>query len=636
MTMPPDDRGEQTEAPWPRPSRHRRPSAPAGTPVTSGRPESRRPGAAPPLDAGRSRHHADGLPDDAPAQESPYFPNGYQPAQDPDRSRWQGGPPETPQAPDDYWLAGDPGDGGPPSGSFRSAVPGHGYTTSDFPQFPPDRGGYWPDGDLDRSGSAGTAGPETGHAPETSPGANGYWSGGIPRSAPAATAPPDAGYAPGASPDLDSYWLSDAPPATGERTGTPLNPGDYWISDAPPVPGQPAAGDYWLDGDPDSSHARDRAASAGTGYPPGDSAPAAPGPDAYWLDEPPGSGTPQAGDQPASPYPAGYDGPALEPDDYWLNEPEAAGASPDEPPASPYPDYLPEEYPEAGYLGDSYPSAGYPGGAPPVPDLDPDDYPGPGAERTATGYPGYPAGRDLPGPRRAAATGASRTASTNRAASTSTGRAGGASRATRAESPADPADQTARTALILGILGPLGSVLNGVLAAVFGVRVLRGTPRAGARQRRTALIATVLGAVWVALAVVAAVLLLGRDGTSSVPSLAAGTCFDDTAPHQATVQVKTLPSCVLPHNGEVVGGFAIPGTAWPGQAAISRAAADGCAALVDGVLGQNALPAGVRGMNYTPSEQSWSGGTRAVSCVLVDPDKTHTGSLLSGSVAPQG
>ncbi|HLH57728.1 MAG TPA: hypothetical protein VKV33_01125, partial [Streptosporangiaceae bacterium] len=170
MTMPPDDRGEQTEAPWPRPTRHRRPSAPAGSqasaespsggqpPQSSGtggttgtpspdlmrghppawrsgtaaggyvppaRPRARRPGAAPPLDAGYSRHRIGRPLGDVPPGEYRVpdgftWPDGDRPAQDPGHSHQRD---EFPQPADGYWLDGDPGTNGPHSDSSHSDSP---------------------------------------------------------------------------------------------------------------------------------------------------------------------------------------------------------------------------------------------------------------------------------------------------------------------------------------------------------------------------------------------------------------------------------------------------------------------------------------------------------------------------------
>jgi Domain of unknown function (DUF4190)/Septum formation len=279
-------------------------------------------------------------------------------------------------------------------------------------------------------------------------------------------------------------------------------------------------------------------------------------------------------------------------------------------PQTGYPEdgYPPDSYPQTGYPQDSYPQAGYPG-------YDPADYPEAGQGGYAQdGYPedGYPP-PGMPGyPEPPEAFGAENPPGYS-------------------PEPAGPRSQPALTALVLGILGLLGSFLSAILAIVFGIAALVRIRRTGQRGAIMAAIAIVLGIMWTALTVAFIAVILHNLNYGSVATLRAGSCFDDTQPGRATVRVHYLSSCVLPHNGEVVGTFAIPGTAWPGQAAVSHDAATGCAALVSSVLGQHAPASGVRGMNYSPSQQAWSSGTRAVSCVLIDPSATHTGSMLTGS-----
>jgi hypothetical protein len=146
-----------------------------------------------------------------------------------------------------------------------------------------------------------------------------------------------------------------------------------------------------------------------------------------------------------------------------------------------------------------------------------------------------------------------------------------------------------------------------------------------------ALTGILLGVMWIVLTALFAVLVIRNEEYGSIASLRAGNCFDNAQPGHVAVRVRLLSSCTQPHNGEVVGTFALPGTAWPGQQAVTREAATGCAELLTSVLGQQTLSSGVRGMNYSPSQQAWSTGTRAVSCVLLDPNATHTGSMLGGN-----
>jgi hypothetical protein len=196
---------------------------------------------------------------------------------------------------------------------------------------------------------------------------------------------------------------------------------------------------------------------------------------------------------------------------------------------------------------------------------------------------------------------------------------------------AGPHSTSAFTGLVLGILGLLASFLAPVLAIIFGITGLNRIRRTGQRGRAMAATGILLGVMWIVLTALFAVLIIHNQSYGSIAALRAGSCFDNAKPGQVAVQVRYLPSCAQPHNGEVVGTFALSGTAWPGRQALSREAAAKCAALLTSVLGQQTLSSGVRGINYSPNQQSWATGTRAVSCVLLDPNATHTGSMLAGS-----
>jgi hypothetical protein len=203
--------------------------------------------------------------------------------------------------------------------------------------------------------------------------------------------------------------------------------------------------------------------------------------------------------------------------------------------------------------------------------------------------------------------------------------------ATGSRSAAGPHSPSAFTGLVLGILGLLASFLGPILAIVFGIAGLTRIRRTGQRGGVMAVTGILLGVMWIAATAVFAVLVIHNQSYGSIAGLPAGGCFDNAQPGHVATRVRYLSSCAQPHNGEVVGTFALPGTAWPGQQAVSREASAGCAELLTSVLGQQTLSSGVRGVNYSPSQQAWSAGTRAVSCVLLDPNSTHTGSMLAGN-----
>ena len=189
---------------------------------------------------------------------------------------------------------------------------------------------------------------------------------------------------------------------------------------------------------------------------------------------------------------------------------------------------------------------------------------------------------------------------------------------------------SALTALVLGILGLLSSFLSPILAIVFGIVALVRIRRTGGRGRLMAIAGIVLGIMWTGLTVLFIVLGVHAVNYGNLGRLQAGACFNNLQPGQVSTQVHFLP-CSQPHNGQVVGTFLLSGQTWPGASALHREASVGCAAMLGSVLRQHTLPSGVSALNYTPDQQAWSSGDRSASCVLIDPNSRHTGSMFASS-----
>lgn len=195
--------------------------------------------------------------------------------------------------------------------------------------------------------------------------------------------------------------------------------------------------------------------------------------------------------------------------------------------------------------------------------------------------------------------------------------------------PAAPRSGSALTALVLGILGLLSAFFGAILAIIFGIVALVRIRKTGSRGRAMAITGIVLGVIWTGLTALFVALGIHATSYGSIGRLRAGACFDNTQPGQVSTQVYFLSSCAQPHNGQVVGTFALPGTAWPGSLAVRSQASAGCAAMLGSVLQQHALSNGVGMRNYTPDEQAWSSGDRSAACVLLDPSTRHAGSMFA-------
>jgi hypothetical protein len=177
----------------------------------------------------------------------------------------------------------------------------------------------------------------------------------------------------------------------------------------------------------------------------------------------------------------------------------------------------------------------------------------------------------------------------------------------------------------------LSSFLSPILAIVFGIVALVWIRRTGGRGRVMAITGIVLGVMWIGLTVVFIVLGVHAVNYGNLGRLQAGACFNNLQPGQVSTQVHFLSSCSQPHNGQVVGTFVLSGQTWPGASALHREASAGCTAMFRSVLRQHSLRSGVSALNYTPDQQAWASGTRSASCVLLDPDARHTGSMFASS-----
>jgi Septum formation len=158
-------------------------------------------------------------------------------------------------------------------------------------------------------------------------------------------------------------------------------------------------------------------------------------------------------------------------------------------------------------------------------------------------------------------------------------------------------------------------------------------PDPSRRRRVLGTVATVLaGAVIVAVAVVAAVFLFHRlhhapaprPGTVAVFGLRPGQCVN-SAPNGTGV--VTVVSCAKPHDAEVYSDFRMPGSHWPGNAAISAQAQRGCQQRMTAAMKQPYALAGLAQSYIYPSQDAWAAGERTVICELRATQGKLTGSV---------
>jgi Septum formation len=107
---------------------------------------------------------------------------------------------------------------------------------------------------------------------------------------------------------------------------------------------------------------------------------------------------------------------------------------------------------------------------------------------------------------------------------------------------------------------------------------------------------------------------------SAVFSLKTGECIDPNG------QTATVVSCNSPHDAEVFATFALPGSKWPGTAAVGTAASSGCSSRLSGYLNPQ-LAISLSSTYVYPDSVAWQAGTRTVICEVRATQGQLTGSV---------
>jgi len=95
---------------------------------------------------------------------------------------------------------------------------------------------------------------------------------------------------------------------------------------------------------------------------------------------------------------------------------------------------------------------------------------------------------------------------------------------------------------------------------------------------------------------------------SAVFKLKTGDCISAT-----DGQLVSVVPCTAPHQAEVFATFALPGSAWPGTAAVQNEAGSGCASRLTGYLNPQ-LAISLAQSYVFPNKVAWTAGTRTVIC----------------------
>jgi hypothetical protein len=107
---------------------------------------------------------------------------------------------------------------------------------------------------------------------------------------------------------------------------------------------------------------------------------------------------------------------------------------------------------------------------------------------------------------------------------------------------------------------------------------------------------------------------------SAIFSLKTGECIDPNG------QTATVVSCSTPHDVEVFATFALPGSKWPGTAAVGTAASSGCSSRLNAYLNPQ-LAISLSSTYVYPDSVAWQAGTRTVICEVRATQGQLTGSV---------
>lgn len=115
----------------------------------------------------------------------------------------------------------------------------------------------------------------------------------------------------------------------------------------------------------------------------------------------------------------------------------------------------------------------------------------------------------------------------------------------------------------------------------------------------------------------------------SVFSLDISDCFNSAGKVEGMAFTVEIVPCDEAHKGQVVGEFAIDkDEEYPGDDGLSRIADDRCMVEAQKYAPDTwGLPKGVALFYYTPTEESWATGDRAVSCTYIVEKGTVSGPL---------
>ena len=192
-----------------------------------------------------------------------------------------------------------------------------------------------------------------------------------------------------------------------------------------------------------------------------------------------------------------------------------------------------------------------------------------------------------------------------------------------------PVSKLAIVAMITGILALVP------IAVLCAIGALIGISRTGRRGHGMAMAGLVASAAWVIAGVAVGTVAVLTHGfkkpvtvkyrESAVFKLQEGDCVN-----MPNGQLVTILPCDTPHEAEVFATFTLPGTAWPGTAAVRQRASSGCETRLTGYINPQ-LAISLASSYVFPNKVAWTAGTRTVICEVRAANGQLTGSVRGAS-----
>ena len=206
--------------------------------------------------------------------------------------------------------------------------------------------------------------------------------------------------------------------------------------------------------------------------------------------------------------------------------------------------------------------------------------------------------------------------------------------------PGMPKPGTNGWAIASFVLGLISVCLLGIIFGIVALSKIRRVPQRG---KGLAIAGICLSGVWIAGAIGFAAYSastaaqrsstgqITQNGHLGITELRAGDCFQNAAGNQPDTAITTqitAVACTSPHNAQVIALLPVPGSAYPGAAALKAQAVPGCKAEAKADLDPAQLTPSMNLLWYYPVQQTWGDGQHSITCVVADSSQDLTSSLL--------